>query len=225
VGSGALSSNTTGSNNTAIGFNAGSANVDGSFNTYIGYNANADAGNYSYSTAVGANALITGSNQVVIGTSAETIVIAGKIRHATSPLIFYRVSSQTYPANSTTTVLFNSPVDTGVYTNIGYNSSTGVFTNNNPYTVCVSITVSIRINTVSSANTGLITSIVSSAYGVVSSSGVYLASTTPGSVSCSATIPLAQNDTFYATFKNTTGSIMSIINETYNTACIMIRVF
>jgi hypothetical protein len=220
-----LSSNTTGSNNTAIGYNAGSANVDGSFNTYIGYNANADAGNYSYSTAIGANALITGSNQIVLGTSAETIVIPGKIRHPNSPVIFYRVSSQTYPANSTTTILFNSPVDTGLYTNIGYNSSTGVFTNNNPYTVGVSITVSIRIATSSTANTGFITSIVSSAYGVVSSNGVSLAPTNGTSSICSATIPLAQNDTFYATFKNTTGSSTSIINETYNTACIMIRVF
>jgi hypothetical protein len=225
VGSGALSSNTTGCNNTAIGYNAGSANVDGSFNTYIGYNANADAGNYSYSTAIGANALITGSNQIVLGTSAETVVIPGKIRHATSPLIFYRVSSQTYPANSTTTVVFNSPVDTGVYTNIGYNSSTGVFTNNNPYTVCVSITVSIRISVSTTANTGMITSIVSSAYGVVSSNGVSFAPTTPGATSCSATIPLAPNDTFYTTFKNTTATSMTVINETNNTACIMIRVF
>jgi hypothetical protein len=65
--------------NTAIGYNAGSNlskynNIDGSYNTFIGAGSNTDqGGSYSYSTAIGYNSIITGSNQIVLGTSAETI--------------------------------------------------------------------------------------------------------------------------------------------------------
>ena len=225
AGYNALGSNTTGSNNTAIGYNAGSANVDGSFNTYIGYNANANAGNYSFSTAIGANALITGSNQIVLGTSAETVVFPRIVRHLAPPITIYGASGQIYPANSTTTLLFILPYYIGTYTNIGYNSSTGVFTNNNPYTVGVSITVSIRSTLSSTATTGYIISIVSSAYGVVSSSGVYL-SMIATSTSCSVTIPMAYNDTFYATIQNTTATATATqYDPGYIQSSIMIRVF
>lgn len=225
AGYNALGSNTTGSNNTAIGYNAGSANVDGSFNTYIGYNANADAGNYSYSTAIGANALITGSNQIVLGTSAETVVLPRIVRHLAPPITIYGASGQIYPANSRTTLLFILPYYIGTYANIGYNSSTGVFTNNNPYTVGVSITVSIRMN--SGSTVAHIISIVSSAYGVVSSSGVYLTSTTiAGSTNCSVTIPMAYNDTFYATIQNTTATASATQYDAgYIQSGITIRVF
>jgi len=72
----ALTSNTTGISNTAIGYQAGyagTANTTGSNNTYIGYQAQANANNYSNSTALGSGATITGSNQVVLGTSTETV--------------------------------------------------------------------------------------------------------------------------------------------------------
>ena len=67
---------TTGGNNTAIGYQAGyagTANTSGTNNTYIGYQAQANANNYSNSTALGSGATITASNQVVLGTTSETI--------------------------------------------------------------------------------------------------------------------------------------------------------
>jgi hypothetical protein len=75
VGRAALLQN-TGSNNTAIGYQAGyagTANTTGSYNTYIGMNAQANANNYSNSTALGSGATITASNQVVLGTTSETV--------------------------------------------------------------------------------------------------------------------------------------------------------
>jgi hypothetical protein len=75
IGINALDSNTTGSQNTAVGYQAGyagTANTTGSYNTYIGYKTQA-SGNHSNSTAIGYNATITGNNQIVIGTTSETV--------------------------------------------------------------------------------------------------------------------------------------------------------
>lgn len=76
VGFEALSINTSGSNNTAIGYRAGkagTANLTGSNNTFIGKDAQANANNYSNSTALGSGATITASNQVVLGTTSDTV--------------------------------------------------------------------------------------------------------------------------------------------------------
>ena len=75
----ALLANTTGANNTAIGYQAGDANTTGSNNTYLGAYADATGATFSSSTAIGANARITASNQIVLGTSMETINVPGKL--------------------------------------------------------------------------------------------------------------------------------------------------
>jgi len=70
----------TGSNNTALGYQAGTAgtaNTTGGNNTFIGCNTQANLGSYNYSTALGAGATITGSNQVVLGTASEKVVMPG----------------------------------------------------------------------------------------------------------------------------------------------------
>jgi hypothetical protein len=80
VGENCLRDITSGSNNTAVGSQAGyagTANTTGSNNTYIGYQAQANANNYSNSTALGSGATITGSNQVVLGTSTEKVIVVG----------------------------------------------------------------------------------------------------------------------------------------------------
>ena len=83
VGAGALESTTSGSNNVALGVYAGgygaSSNTTGSNNTYIGYQATSNANSYSNSTALGSGATITGSNQIIIGTSTEKVYIGGSI--------------------------------------------------------------------------------------------------------------------------------------------------
>jgi hypothetical protein len=63
-----------GSNNTAVGYNAGYNDFNGYANLYLGYNSNQLQSLdytynyiYNYSTAIGANATITGSNQIVLG--------------------------------------------------------------------------------------------------------------------------------------------------------------
>jgi hypothetical protein len=76
--------NHTGTNNTFIGSVAGQATSTSYFsrtgtnNTYVGYAAQAN-GNYSNSTAIGTGAVITASNQIVLGTTNETVSIPGSL--------------------------------------------------------------------------------------------------------------------------------------------------
>jgi hypothetical protein len=80
IGPGALESITSGDNNIGIGYQAGRAGTAltiGNNNTFVGYQAKANANSYSNSTALGAGATITASNQVVLGTSSETVTVGG----------------------------------------------------------------------------------------------------------------------------------------------------
>jgi len=64
---------------TAIGYHAGYINTTGINNTYIGASADAAAGLFdlSNSTAIGYNAKVTASNQIMLGTVSESVVIPG----------------------------------------------------------------------------------------------------------------------------------------------------
>ena len=88
IGSNALSSVTNsgsttyganGSNNTALGFNAGAAVTTGGRNTFLGGNTTTSGATFNQSTALGFGATITGSNQVVLGTAAESVIMAGNV--------------------------------------------------------------------------------------------------------------------------------------------------
>ena len=83
VGTQALNSNTTGNANTVIGNTALSLNTTGNRNTAIGYNADT-TGQYNQSIAIGYNASIYDSNQIILGTSAETLVIQGGLNYSTA---------------------------------------------------------------------------------------------------------------------------------------------
>jgi len=89
VGDYALSGNTSGSNNTGLGYSAGAANTGGSGNTFIGYNANPGSNTLTNAAAIGANAEVTNSNTMVLGSingtngaTADTFVGIG----TTTPL-------------------------------------------------------------------------------------------------------------------------------------------
>jgi hypothetical protein len=79
IGHLALGATTTGAQNTAIGSSAGAANITGANNTFLGYNANTNANNHGNSTAIGAFSVISASNQIVLGTSTETVYVPGKV--------------------------------------------------------------------------------------------------------------------------------------------------
>jgi hypothetical protein len=77
IGLSALRNNTTGNNNSALGATAGSnnKNAQNSNNTFLGSFSDLDssANLWANSTAIGANSRITASNQITLGTSAETV--------------------------------------------------------------------------------------------------------------------------------------------------------
>jgi hypothetical protein len=94
VGYQALNTLTTGSQNTAVGYqtlNTSNAsnntavgyqslkNNTGSNNTALGYNAYSSSSSYNNSTAIGYSSQPTASNQIILGTTAETIYIPGNV--------------------------------------------------------------------------------------------------------------------------------------------------
>jgi hypothetical protein len=72
---------TTGTNNTAIGYQAGYNNTTGTYNTFLGANTDISGttATWSSSTAIGYNARITASNQVMLGTATEMVYVPGKL--------------------------------------------------------------------------------------------------------------------------------------------------
>jgi hypothetical protein len=83
---------TSGESNVFIGKNAGST-LDGSTgvktsnnNTFVGpfTHYDVDSANYQNSTALGYGSVITASNQVVLGTSTETVTIPGYLKGGTA---------------------------------------------------------------------------------------------------------------------------------------------
>lgn len=142
VGAYSLYSLTTGNYNVALGHQAGYAGTaitTGSNNTFVGFNTQSDANNYNQSTALGSGATITASNQVVLGTTAETVIIP-RITRFLSPPIYTRTNtaSQSISNASDTIVIYPSLVsNSSTYTGITY--SAGTFTNTNSYSIAVNI--------------------------------------------------------------------------------------
>ena len=96
---------TTGGSNTALGYQAGRAQTSGTNNTYIGALAQANANTYTNSTALGYNATITASNQVVLGTLSEKVVIPNQIQVSYSSLPTFDSTSIGYTASFTLATL------------------------------------------------------------------------------------------------------------------------
>ena len=121
VGTNALMANTDGYENTAIGVNSGSNCTTGWSNIFIGSNTGfSSTTNYSNSTALGRNAKITAHNQIMLGTSYETVKIPGNCEadafNATSD---YRIKENVIPISDTSYNIDNlRPV---TYTNTIHN--------------------------------------------------------------------------------------------------------
>jgi hypothetical protein len=99
IGYNAGTSITDGTGNTCIGSTSGSTNITtGVNNTFLGYNSSA-SGNYNNSTAIGSGAVITSSNQVVLGTSSETVVVPSGIIQTTRSNSNTLISSKASFAN------------------------------------------------------------------------------------------------------------------------------
>ena len=72
----ALSNNTTGFNNVSLGAYSGQSMTTATNSTCIG--ANSDA-KFSSSTAIGYNSVCSATNQIMLGTSAETVAVPGNL--------------------------------------------------------------------------------------------------------------------------------------------------
>lgn len=68
-----------GSNNSFFGNFAGLSNTTGFNNTMVGYNANPASNNLVYATAIGANSVVSTSNTLVLGRPADTVQVPGTL--------------------------------------------------------------------------------------------------------------------------------------------------
>ena len=144
-GGNSLQSNTSGNYNSVLGFYSGSNITTGSFNTCLGANTNIPATS-NMSTAVGYGASCSTSNQVVLGTSTETVVIPGQftfnnnINSISSTKFSYlaNVTSDIQTQINNINTSFIPPINstyqiTRAYCTIIYNGTNYVFSNNNGF--------------------------------------------------------------------------------------------
>ena len=90
-GNGSLKNVTTTSFNSAFGYGSG-FHIDGSYNTCIGTQSDCDSG-VSNSTAIGAQTVATQSNQIILGTVNEKVIIPNQIQ-------FNYVTNRTFTTTS-----------------------------------------------------------------------------------------------------------------------------
>jgi hypothetical protein len=108
--------NTTGANNTFFGSHTGFGNTTGSNNTLLGMEANVDGGNLSFATAIGAGAVVSTSNTVVLGRSADTVQVPGALNVAgpfganvLNAATQYNIAGRRVLSNPGTTNLYAGP--------------------------------------------------------------------------------------------------------------------
>src|SRR5204863_8282055 len=77
VGTGAGQRTNLGGSNTFLGSGAGGTQITGNSNTALGAGATPGTSNLSFATAVGAGAVVNSSNTVVLGRSADTVIVPG----------------------------------------------------------------------------------------------------------------------------------------------------
>ena len=87
IGSNSLIYNSTGKSNICIGQGCGTGNVSGNFNCFIGAETNTTS-QFNNSCAIGYASMITGSNQIQLGTSSE-IVYCYKLSMPTNQILTY----------------------------------------------------------------------------------------------------------------------------------------
>ena len=126
MGNTALGLLTSGNDNVAVGAGAGTVIDTGSRNTFLGTNANAGfiGHNYNQSTALGYGATTTASNQIMLGTSTETVVCPNVLQ--TQGLVYESVTTATQSSTNAPTLSYGSGGNFTLGTMITANATLGV---------------------------------------------------------------------------------------------------
>jgi predicted acyltransferase (DUF342 family) len=119
---------TSGASNCLIGCQAGTALTTGSSNSALGYQAFYTGTTYNNSTAIGYSSQPTASNQVMLGTTAETVVCPNTLAIGKTTI------GTTYVGNSSAGIYTTYAIDVSSVVHIGPNNVFG----NGPYIPYVS---------------------------------------------------------------------------------------
>ena len=120
-----------GTNNIGIGLNCGQ-NVKGSYNLMLGTSngqASNDSNTYNYSTAIGYNSTINSSNQIMLGSSAETVVCPNRLKVGSVQIgslygVYYSIGNKTAINFGSNYFLTNITLGAGIY-NVNYRTTFG----------------------------------------------------------------------------------------------------
>jgi len=171
VGDDVLDQNTTGSFNVGVGDGAGRINKTGSYNTFLGYDTDI-SGNvvYNHSTALGADAIIDASNQLVLGTADDRVLIRGNLSlvgSLTGTGISYNTSTQTLSVTNINGTITNNATTVTIATDSSNQSFFPTFvsanTGNLPLKVDAGITYNPSTNILTSTFAGNLTGTASTA--------------------------------------------------------------
>jgi hypothetical protein len=88
--------NTSGGSNTFVGTSTAGTNIHGSNNTLLGAGANVGADNLTFATAIGAGAVADSSNTVVLGRSADTVIVPGTFSNPSDARLKTGIASLRY---------------------------------------------------------------------------------------------------------------------------------
>jgi len=156
IGSGALGVLTTNatpgnnSQNTAIGAGSGNNFTNGANNTFLGYFTGIDTSTntYNQSTCIGYNSTITASNQIVLGTSAESVVLPSRYILG-KPIAITQSSTLSFPLSEIYYITPSTTASTPIVITLPT-----ITTNNIGAKVCFRV---VGINSVSGSNVSLAT--------------------------------------------------------------------
>lgn len=227
---------TTGSNNTFIGTSADTTSASASQCTAIGYQSSCGASNttalghatiasgasstavghnattagFARSTAIGYNSAATAVDQVVLGSSSQSVIIPRNIRYLNSPMVAWSLNggSQSIANNSPTTINY-SVADARNGTATGITNSSGTFTNSNSYSVTLSVSACISIDS-NAAGTRFFTLVVNG--NSICSNLVQPSASDRTCMVLSSTFVLNASETFYCLLYQTSGVALNAVS-------------
>ena len=124
VGNTALGLLTSGNDNVGIGKGAGGGIDTGSRNTLLGTNTATSVSSYNQSVALGYGATATASNQIMLGTSTETVVCPNVLQ--TQGLVYETVNTATQSSTNAPTCSYGVGGNFTLGTMITTNATLGV---------------------------------------------------------------------------------------------------
>ena len=187
-------------------------------NIALGANINYSS-SFTNGIAIGAMSALNDTNQIMLGTSAETVIIPRIERYLTPPIYIRSISSAiSIPHNSDTVILWGTQTYLSPNVPLSYNATTGVFSNTAGYTIGISLTASFAYAYNTTITGSRVLWVQHSSYGRVCSQQIgYNTNSNPSVMNISCCFTLGSSQTFnISTYQNSGAALLA--SSSYNTS-------